>query len=189
MESLLYIQRIQKSVLNIFTKEKYSLPNDVTGKNYILSDSGVDIIFLKDGNKVVAYNAINKTYKIIKELKNSYSTIIDTFGEIYLGKINLINTSGTIYDLNEKELFEASPKTEKRLYRYKNFACKFKETRPYVTLCYSYDYGKTWYEYKTEKMFTTVTPKGYYKDKYILLDVCFYDKKDKTNIMIGEFQK
>jgi hypothetical protein len=33
------------------------------------------------------------------------------------------------------------------------------------------------------------SPKGYYKDKCVLLDVCFYDKKDSTNIMVGEFQK
>lgn len=188
-EYVIYSVNNETYVLNMWTEEKYKLPNEVVEKNFILNDSDVTITFLRENNKVVLYNAKNNSYEVSKSLKGSYSTIMNTFGEITLGKENLLKTSGTIYDLNEKELFEATPKTEKGLYRYKNFASYFKETRPYVTFFYSYDYGKTWYEYKSQNIFTTAVPKGYYKDKYIVLDVSYYDKDNDADIIVGEFQK
>lgn len=186
---VIYSKDNEKNVFDILTKEMYPLPSDVTEKNYILNDSGVDVTFLKDGNKIVAYNAITKSYKVLRHLKDSYSTIMNTFGEVTLGKANLLNTSGKVYNLDEKELFTISPKEEKGLYRYKNFASKVTGNMPKFEMRYSYDYGKTWKHYSTENFITTSVAKGYYKDKYMVLDVGFYDKNNNNHIMIGEFEK
>lgn len=173
-------------VINVFTKEEHILPKYISELGYKL-ESDLKVVFLKD-NQIIRYDIKNKKESIIKKLNKGYDFLDYNNGDFLLAKSNFLKTQITVYNENENELYIENKKTGK-YYRYKNFACYYKETRPYVTFCYSYDYGKTWYEYKTEKFFTTITPKGYYKDKFMLLDVCFYDKKDKTNIMVGEFQK
>jgi len=173
--------------INIFTKEEYLMPFFLKDKFYVIENE-VSIIYLNK-KEILRYNVITKKNEIIKKLNDNYDYMYYEDGYFELGKLNLFKTQATVHNLNEEQIYVSSEKTEKKLYRYKNFACQFMETRPYITFRYSYDYGKTWHEYKTDKVFTTVTPKGYYKDKYMLLDVCFYDKKDNTNIMVGEFEK
>lgn len=173
-------------LVNIFTMKELELPNNLKDKSYILKKDNTIVYLLKD--KIEEYNPETEQQKVIKKLKNNYDVLYFEDEEYLLGKFNLLKTGATIYNGNEIELYEESEKTID-YYRYKNFACYFKETRPYVTLYYSYDYGKTWLEYHTKDFFTTVTPKGFYKDQYIVSDVGFYDRNDDTDIIVGEFQK
>lgn len=185
-ESVIYSNNGEKKILNVFTKEENKLPLNLREINCTLKKNNTLVYLLE--NEIHEYDIKTSHQKSIKKLKNNYDFLHLEDGEYLLGKSNSFKTKVTVYDQNENELYVEDEKTIE-YYRYKNFACYFKETRPYTTLYFSYDYGKTWKEYHTKEFFTTVTSKGFYKDKYILIDVGFYDKNDNSHILVGEFQK
>lgn len=186
-ELVIWSNNGDSKLLNLLTKEVYDLPEDLKNIKLKLTDNNT-LVYLKS-DEIVEYNPFNHSKKVLKKLKRSYDAMYYEDGYIELGKLNLLKTEATMYNINEEEIYTSNEKTEKGVYRYKNFACRFTETRPYVTIRYSYDYGKTWYEYKTQDFFTTSMQKGYYKDKLIVLDVGFYDRNDDSRIMVGKFQK
>ncbi|GEM_PF-545556 len=173
-------------VLDVFTKEEYELPNRIKGTGYKL-EKKLHLTFLQN-NEIIDYDIVSKNETIKKKLSKNYDFLSISNDEILLAKANLLKTKITVYDINEKELYTETEKTN-NYYRYKNFVCFLKETRPYVTINYSYDYGKNWYQYHTKEFFTTIIKKGFYKDKYILLDIGNYNKNDNSHILVGEFEK
>ena len=93
-----------------------------------------------------------------------------------MGKANLLKTSATFYNEEEKELYTLDSKNV-NFYRYKNFVCDYKPLSSiYPSNRYSYDYGQTCYKYELKGMFTASRPVVFYKDKFIILDATFYDK-------------
>ncbi len=185
-ETVIYSAQEDQKIVNLLTKEELELPEYLKKTPLILKRDNTVAYLLKD--EILGYDFKTKQQKIIKKLKNSYDVLYYENDEYFLGNSGRFKTEMTIYNENENELFVENEKTIE-YYRYRNFACYFKETRPYVTFYYSYDYGKTWNEYHTKDFFTTNIPKGFYKDQLIVLDVAFYDKKDNSHILVGEFQK
>ncbi|MDB0601933.1 hypothetical protein [Tenacibaculum maritimum] len=186
-EFAIYSKGTVDKFINLLTKEEYPIPDFLKGKNYII-EKKASVVYL-DKKEIKKYNFITGSNEMIKKLNKSYDFISYRKDYFELGKLNMLKTEARMYDVNENEIYKSNEKTEERVYRYRNFACKYIETRPYIVFYYSYNYGNTWYEYKTEEAFTTSFPKGYYKDKYVVLDICFYDKKDSTDIIIGQFEK
>lgn len=173
-------------LVNLLTNQEIELPENLRNIHFKLSKDN-KLVYLKN-DEILAYNPFNLSTRIIKKLKNNYDAFFyenDTFN---LVKFNLLKTKVTVYDDNENELYSETDNSAE-LYRYKNFACRLSQNMPYIVLDYSYDYGKTWYRYKDKKFITSSVPKGFYKDKYILLDTGFYGTENNTDIVIGEFKK
>lgn len=185
-ENVVYSENDNQKILNLLTKEEIELPEYLRKIPFILKKDNTVASLLKD--EIQEYNLKTKEQKVIKKLKSNYDVLYYENEEYLLGKSGTFKTEMTIYNQNEGELFVENEKTID-YYRYKNFACYFKETRPYVTFYYSYNYGKVWNEYHTKDFFTTMIPKGFYKDQLIVLDVGFYNRNDNSHILVGEFQK
>lgn len=185
-ENVVYSENDNQKILNLLTKEVIELPEYLKKTPFILKKDNTVTSLLKD--EIQEYNLKTKQQKVIKKLKSNYDVLYYENEEYLLGKSGRFKTEMTIYNQNEGELFVENEKTIE-YYRYRNFACYFKETRPYVTFYYSYDYGRTWNEYHAKDFFTTTIPKGFYKDQLIVLDVAFYDRNDNSHIIVGEFQK
>lgn len=177
--------------LDIITRSKYALPEDVVKSGFILDKKKSNILYL-DNHHVKSYDFLNSNTQIVKKLENSYTTISNKYGDILLGKVNILKNGGTMYNMNEKELFEISTKTSS-FYRYKNFVCTITQSMPKLSLKYSYDYGITWKEYSNDNYIISSNPIGFYKDKYIILDAGLYKKADSQEsgkrIIMADFKK
>ena len=178
-----------RKICNPFTKEEYILP--IEFKNVKLKQENSENFIYLDKNELKQFNAKNKTTKIVKSFNDDYDVMGYDKGEITLGKINLIKTKINYYNLDEKELYTETEKTD--YYRYKNFACNYIHDNINPIIEYSYDYGKTWKKYVVNDFFITPFPIGYYKDKYIIFAAAFYGKNNSEErggrIVVGEFQK
>ena len=155
-------------------EEEYPLPDDLNNQPFYLTAQG-NILTLQK-NQIISYDPKTQNQQIIKSFKNNYDVLLYQDDTFILGKANLLKTSATFYNEEEKELYTLDSKNV-NFYRYKNFVCDYKllsSINPSIR--YSYDYGQTWYKYELKGMFTASRPVGFYKDKFIILDTTFYDK-------------
>ena len=189
---VIYSNRGNLKLINLLNREEeYPLPDDLNNQPFYLTAQG-NILTLQK-NQIISYDPKTQNQQIIKSFKNNYDVLLYQDDTFILGKANLLKTSATFYNEEEKELYTLDSKNV-NFYRYKNFVCDYKllsSINPSIR--YSYDYGQTWYKYELKGMFTASRPVGFYKDKFIILDATFYDKNERDGgggrLLIGEFEK
>ena len=189
---VIYSNRGNLKLINLLNREEeYPLPDDLNNQPFYLTAQG-NILTLQK-NQIISYDPKTQNQQIIKSFKNNYDVLLYQDDTFILGKANLLKTSATFYNEEEKELYTLDSKNV-NFYRYKNFVCDYKllsSINPSIR--YSYDYGQTWYKYELKGMFTASRPVGFYKDKFIILRASFHDKPDPEDrggrILIGEFEK
>ncbi|MWP70195.1 hypothetical protein GQ591_12000, partial [Gilliamella sp. Lep-s5] len=151
-------------LINLLNREEeYPLPDHLNNQPFYLTAQG-NILTLQK-NQIISYDPKTQNQQIIKSFKNNYDILLYQDDTFVLGKPNLLKTSATFYNEEEKELYTIDSKNA-NFYRYKNFVCDYKSLSSiYPSIRYSYDYGQTWFEQKFTGFFSASRPIGFYKDK------------------------
>ncbi len=189
---VIYSNRGDLKLINLLNREEeYPLPDYLNNQPFYLTAQG-NILTLQK-NQIISYDPKTQNQQIIKSFKNNYDILLYQDDTFILGKPNLLKTSATFYNEEEKELYTIDSNNA-NFYRYKNFVCDYKSLSSiYPSIRYSYDYGQTWFEQKFTGFFSASRPIGFYKDKFIIFHASFHDKPEPENrggrILIGEFEK